>query len=201
MKHTTLWNTVAYPNDPGDDRIQGDEWNQSHTLESDENFVTDAQLALLIALGTNRYAETFDSTDLDGNGDITITHSRNYQFPQVMVVNDSGVKIEGYKTTFDDANNLTLRILGAGTFTDWRVEVLGATAVSRFSEIFDSTDLDGNKDITFTHGRGYQFPQVQLVDDSDIKKEGYKVTYDSTTQCTLRILGAGSFTNWRVEIV
>jgi len=172
MKHTTLWNTVAYPNDPGDDRIQGDEWNESHTLEADENFVTDAQLALISTLGTTRYGESFDSTDLDGNGDITITHGINYQYPQIQLVNDSGVKVEGYKTTFDSTTELTLRILGAGTFTGWRVELLSACEVQRYSDTFDSTDLDGNGDITFTHNRQYQYPQIQVVDDSNIKKEG-----------------------------
>lgn len=30
MKHATQWDTVNYPNDPADDRIQGDEWNADH---------------------------------------------------------------------------------------------------------------------------------------------------------------------------
>ena len=50
MKHTTQWDTVTYPNDPANDRIQGDEWNEAHALETDENFVTDAQLAIISTL-------------------------------------------------------------------------------------------------------------------------------------------------------
>jgi len=33
MKHKTQWNTVAYPNDPSDDRLQGEEWNERHVME------------------------------------------------------------------------------------------------------------------------------------------------------------------------
>ena len=198
MRHAYVETTAQ---DPTDDRIQGDEWNADHTLGADENFVTDAEKALIALLGTTRYAETFDSTDLDGSGDITITHSRDFQYPQIIVVDDSGVKVDGYKVTFDDADNLTLRILGAGAFTGWRVEVISAPSVSRYSETFDNTDLDGSGDITFTHDRYYQYPQLMIVDDSGVRVDGYKVTYDSTTALTIRLLGAGAFTNWRIEIV
>jgi len=71
----------------------------------------------------------------------------------------------------------------------------------RFSETFDSTDLDGNGDISFTHNRGYLIPQVELVDDSGVRKDGYTVIFDTINVCTLRILGAGTFTDWRVEIL
>ena len=30
MRHKTTWDTVTYPNDPADDRIRGDEWNEPH---------------------------------------------------------------------------------------------------------------------------------------------------------------------------
>ena len=70
-----------------------------------------------------RDATIFASTDLDGSGDIVITHNKNYKYPQVTVVDENGVKKEGYKVTYNDANELTLRIIGVGAFTGWRAEI------------------------------------------------------------------------------
>jgi len=71
-----------------------------------------------------RVSETFDSTDLDGNGQIVITHNKNYQWPMTMVVDDNNNKAEGVKVNFTSADTLTLTILGVGAFTGWRVEML-----------------------------------------------------------------------------
>jgi len=71
-----------------------------------------------------RYAQTFANTDLDGSGDITITHNLGYQYPQVTVINSSDIKVDGVRVTYDSLTALTLRVLGAGVFTGWRVEIL-----------------------------------------------------------------------------
>ena len=66
MKHSTL---IAFgTQDGGDSRVQKNEWNESHALEADENFVSDAELAILQATsGSNtgdQAAGDFNHDDL-----------------------------------------------------------------------------------------------------------------------------------------
>ena len=101
IKHTHVVDIVTYPNDVTDPRVQGNEWNDDHTLGADENFVSDAQLAAL-ASHVSSSAVITDHAIVRGDGG-------------AKGVQDSGVLI-------DDSDNLStpgdISILGAELITD-----------------------------------------------------------------------------------
>ena len=65
MRHKTTWDTVTYPNDPADDRIQGDEWNEDHVLPALSADPADPDIGQSIIWMS-------DGTDTGDNGDIMI---------------------------------------------------------------------------------------------------------------------------------
>lgn len=201
MKHTTLWDTVNYPNDPSDDRVQGDEWNESHTLESDENFLTDAQLALLLTLGNTRYTTSFDDSDLAA-GILTVTHNLNFKFVHVTVYNNNDVRISPDDVDVSGGvNSCTVDLSGYGTLTGtWNV-VVSSTSKTSYTTSFDNGDLVAGV-LSVTHSLSKQYVHVTVYNNSDVRIRPDEIDVSGgANSCDIDLSGFGTLTGtWNVVI-